>query len=161
VQSEHERAIDLARQALATRERTVAELRGFLESKRVEPASIEAAVSELTDTGVLDDADYAVRFTEDRRSLRRWGRERIERDLRRRGVEPEIVEAAVGGHGHEDELRAALELLGERAPDSLDSERDRDRAWRMLVRRGYEPELAYDAIRLHSRRSDSGAQRAA
>ena len=161
MQSERERAIDLAHRALATRERTVAELRAYLESKRIEPEGIEAAVSELIDGGLLDDAAYAVRFAEDRRALRRWGRERIERDLRRRGVEAEIVDAAVNSQGREEEMVAAVELLGERFASPLESERDRDRAWRLLVRRGYEPELAYDAVRLHERRADPGAQRAA
>ena len=30
-------------------------------------------------------------------------------------------------------------------------DRERDRAWRMLVRKGYEPELAYEAVRQHAR----------
>ena len=45
--------------------------------------------------------------------------------------------------------RSTLLADGCREPPADD--RDRDRAWRMLVRKGYEPELAYDAVRAHER----------
>ena len=36
----------------------------------------------------------------------------------------------------------------------FDGDRERDKAWRMLVRRGYEPEIAYEAVRRHERGLD-------
>jgi SOS response regulatory protein OraA/RecX len=39
-------------------------------------------------------------------------------------------------------------------------DRARDKAWRLLVRRGYEAELAYEAVRLHERRLASRSQAA-
>ena len=41
---------------------------------------------------------YARRFAEDKRELQRWGSERIERELRKRGVAPELIEAALARH---------------------------------------------------------------
>jgi regulatory protein len=151
VQSERERAVELAYRAVARRDRTVAELRTYLERKRVEPAAIEAAVEELVEAGYLDDARYAQRFAEDKRTLERWGSERIARDLRRRGVGPDQVEAAVSLHDRDSELETALMLLGARFPTPPTSDKDRDRAWGFLVRRGYEPDLAYEAVRMHGR----------
>jgi regulatory protein len=150
---ERERAIELAYRAVARRERTVAELRTCLEGKRVEPGAIDEAVAELEETGFLDDARYAERFAEDKRTLERWGSERIARELHRRGVAPELIERAAAAQDRDEELAAALELLGRRMPTILHDDRERDRAWRLLVRRGYEPELAYEAIRAHSRRA--------
>ena len=141
-----ERAVELAYRALGRRERTVAELRRYLEGKRVEPDLIDAAVERLCEEGWLDDARYARRFTEDKRTLERWGGERIARDLRKRGVVPELIEAALGDRERDEELRAAVEVLREKLPAPED-DRSRDRAWRLLVRRGYEPELAYEAVR--------------
>ena len=129
-------------------------MRTYLERKRVEPAAIEAAVEELTAAGFLDDARYAHRFAEDKRTLERWGSERIARDLRRRGVGPELVEAAVAAQSRDAELHTALLLLEARFPDPLADDRVRDRAWSLLVRRGYEPELAYEAVRRHGQRGD-------
>ena len=151
--SEKQRALDLAYRALGRRERTVVEIRAYLEGKRVEPETIEEVIDELKTTGFLDDARFAARFAEDKRTLEQWGRERIERDLCRRGVPRELVAATVGTHDRDDELGAALELLARRVPEAPVDERGRDRAWRMLVRNGYEPELAYEAVRAHGRQS--------
>jgi regulatory protein len=146
-QGEGQRALDLAYSAIATRERTEAELRAFLEKKRVDPGAIDAAVTELSRAGYLDDARYARRFAEDKRSLGRWGSERIERDLVRRGIAPEQVEAALAERAPQEELETALALLDERFARPLEGDRERARAWRFLVGRGYQPELAYDAVR--------------
>lgn len=143
--------MELAYRALNQKERTVAELRAYLERKRVEPAAIDRAVEELRAAGLLDDARFARQFADDKRTLARWGSERIARELARRGVAAEAIEAAVGDHDRADELKAALTLLAERLPEPPADDRGRDRAWRLLVRRGYEPELAYDAIRAHGR----------
>jgi regulatory protein len=148
---EERRAVELAWQAVGQKERTVAELRALLERKRVEPDAIEAAVGELSKAGYLDDARFALRFAEDRRSLGRWGSERIARDLRRRGIEPGLIARALAVHERDDELGAAVALLSEKLPGPPTDERERDRAWRMLVRKGYEPEIAYDAVRAFGR----------
>jgi regulatory protein len=120
----------------------------YLEGKRVEPEAIEHVVEELSRSGVLDDARYAERFTEDRRNLMGWGPERIEQDLSRRGIAAELIEPALGARTREDELAAARELLGTRF-GPLEDDRTRNRAWQLLIRRGYDPELAYDAVRAH------------
>jgi len=148
--TETQRALDLAYKALNRRERTVCELRAHLENKLVEPDAIETAVSELERERLLDDAGYARRFTEDKRSLEQWGTERIERELRKRGVADDHIAAALGVQDRDDELDAALALLAEKVREPPADDRARDRAWRMLVRKGYAPELAYDAVRAHS-----------
>ena len=158
--TDHARAIDLAYKAVATRERTVSELRTFLERKRVDPRAIDAAVDELSQGGFLDDERYARQFAEDKRTLDLWGAGRIARDLHRRGVEPRLIEAACASRSRSDELDSALVLLAERQPQLTDDDRARDRAWRLLVRRGYEAELAYEAVRLHERRLATRSQAA-
>jgi regulatory protein len=147
---ERERAIQLGNRALGRRERTVAEVRALLERKRVEPEAIDHAVAELRRAGLLDDARYARRFAEDKRELDRWGSERIARELHRRGVAQEPIDAAVADQSRDAELRTALLVLEQRAP-SVSDDRARDRAWRLLVRRGYDAELAYEAVRRHER----------
>ena len=144
--------MQLAYRALSSRDRTVAEMRAWLERKRVAPEAIEHAVRELREAGLLDDARFAERYAEDKRSLDQWGAERIQRDLLRRGIPAEI--AAGVAASRERDLEAAIHLLGERVAPPAD-DRERDKAWRLLIRKGYEPQLAYDAVRAH------GARRAA
>jgi regulatory protein len=149
--TESERAIDLAYKAVARRDLTVTELRARLERKQVPPEAIADAVAELEASGFLDDARYARQFAEDKRELEQWGSERIAQDLRRRGVAPALIDDAVSTQSRDSELRTALLLLGQRYADPPGDDRDRDRAWQMLVRRGYTPEIAYDAIRAWER----------
>jgi regulatory protein len=156
---EQERAIALAYRAVGHRDRTEAELRTFLERKRVEPGAIDGAVAELTEAGVIDDARYARRFAEDKRELESWGSERIARDLTRRGVPPEVIEAALADQSRDSELGTALMLLQQRLPPPED-DRGRDRAWRLLIRRGYDSEIAYEAVRLHERAGAEGRRAA-
>ena len=125
------------------------ELRAYLEDKHAEPAAIEHAVAELTAAGFLDDARFAQRFAEDKRTLERWGNDRIERTLLRRGVPAPLIAEVVSTRDRTEELDAALAVLAQRMPEPPVDDRGRDRAWRLLVRKGYEPELAYDAVRAH------------
>ena len=149
--TESERAIDLAYKAVARRDLTVAELRARLVRKHVSPEAIDDAVAELEETGFLDDARYARQFAEDKRELDRWGSDRIATDLRRRGIAPQLIDAAVSSYDRDSELRTALLLLRQRYPHAPRDDRERDRAWQMLVRRGYSPDLSYDAIRTWER----------
>jgi regulatory protein len=129
----------------------VAEVRRHLEHKRVEPDTINAAIAELSELGYLDDARFAKRFTEDRRTLDAWGAERIERKLVSAGIAPELICAALADRDTGDELAAALEVLQRRFPTAPATDRDRERALGFLVRKGYQLELAYDAIRDYGR----------
>jgi regulatory protein len=145
-------ALDLSYRYLGFRDRTVLEVRRHLEAKRVEPGTIEQAVAELCELGYLDDARFAQRFTEDRRTLDHWGNERIERKLLATGVEAGLVAAALAaGDAAESQFDAALAILTRRFHTPPETDRDRDRALGFLVRKGYELETAYDAIRAYGR----------
>jgi regulatory protein len=148
-------ALELAFRFIGPRERTVLELRRQLEGKRVEPATIERALAELAEQGYLDDARFAQRFAEDKRLLEDWGAERIERRLLALGVDAEVVRDAVAARDRGGELTAAVALLRRRFPWLGAEPRERERAFGMLVRKGYEPELAADALRAHGR-GDAG-----
>ena len=143
-------ARDVAWRALNRREHTAADLARTLAKRRVEPAVIDTVVGELCEQGYLDDASFAHRFAEDRRRLDGWGAERIERRLAALGVDRELIAAAVGEQDHGAELDAAVALLRRRFPDPPATPRDCERALGLLVRKGYELELAHDAIRRHA-----------
>jgi regulatory protein len=139
-------AFDVAWRQLAHRDRTEAEIvRAFLKA-RVEPELADEVLGELRAGGYVDDALFARRFAEDRRRLDAWGSERIERRLRELGVAAEHVQAALGEGAH-DELEAAVAVLARRFPAPPETPRERDRALAMLVRKGYDLELAHDALR--------------
>lgn len=146
-----ERALELGLRHLDRRDRTEAELRRHLAAKDVGQTEADAAIAEIARMGYLDDARYARTFAEDRRNLDGWGAERIERRLLELGVDREHVAAALADRDGEGELDAALQMLRRRFGDPPASERERERALGMLVRKGYELELAYDAVRAFER----------
>jgi regulatory protein len=139
-------AFDVAWRLLNHRDRTEAELVAAFIKARVEPELASEVIDELRESGYVDDARFAQRFTEDRRRLDAWGNDRIERRLRELGVDRELIADSLGEGGH-SELEAAVALLERRFPAPPETPRERDRALGVLVRKGYELELAHDALR--------------
>ena len=144
-------ALEVAYRFLGRRDRTVAEVRERLEAEKIEAEVVDEAIAELTRQGYLDDARYAQRFAEDRRTIDAWGAERIERRLLAVGVDPGLIAVAIGERDGAEELGAALAVLRRRFPRAPADDRDRDRALGILVRKGYDLDLAYDAVRAYER----------
>jgi regulatory protein len=141
-----EEPLALALAALSRKERTVAEMGSWLRARGVDGGQVEEVVDRLVSTGVLDDARYARRYAEDKRELKRWGSERIRAALLDRGVAPDDVEEALVEVSGEREIELAVELLRDRGA-GLDDALERQKALGALIRRGYDSEVAYEAIR--------------
>ncbi|MHB8658856.1 MAG: regulatory protein RecX [Solirubrobacteraceae bacterium] len=157
-----EHAIALAYRYLNRRERTEAEVRGRLARDAVEPPVIEQALRVLRDRGAIDDSRYARMFVQDKRRLEGWGAERIRRALIQRGIDRELtgrilsagpprsLSGAIENHGPgetpETELELALMVLRRRFAAPPRDRRERERALGVLLRKGYEPELALEAL---------------
>ena len=138
--------LSLALKALDRKERTVAEMGSWLRARGVGTDEIEEVVDRLVSTGVLDDARYAQRYAEDKRELKRWGSERIRAALTDRGVTEEDIAEALAESGGEAEIEQAVQLLRDRG-ETLADALERQRALGALIRRGYDSEVAYEAIR--------------
>ncbi len=136
--------------AIRRRERGTAELATWLAERDFSPAEVSASIARLTEVGELDDRRFAIRFAEDKRDLRGWGPQRIREGLVARGIPSELIEAALGADDHGAELARAQGLLAKRA-GTLTSDTERRRALAFLTRRGYDLELAYEAIRRQGR----------
>ncbi len=146
-QAELQAALDLSFRFLGHRDRTVTEVRRHLERRSVAQGVVDEAIAELERLDLLDDARFARRFAEDRRRLDAWGSERIERRLGELGVDRAIVSAALAEDPGHDELGTAVNLLRRRFRWPPAEDRERERALGLLARRGYDLELAYDAVR--------------
>jgi regulatory protein len=156
-----QRALDLGYRHLGKRDRTEGEVRRHLAAKDVDGPSIDGAVEALLRQGYVDDARYARTFADDRRSLDDWGPERIERRLLALGVAPELVADALSQRDGASELDAAVALLRRRLGSAIPTtDRERERALGMLARKGYDRELAYEAVRAFGHGGeDEAAQR--
>jgi regulatory protein len=151
-----QRGLELGFAYLNRRERTVDELRRQLERKGLGAETAEACVRELQAQGYVDDARYALMFVHDKRELEGWGSERIRRGLAERGIDRDLVESALSRYEAEwsmgeTELDRALALLRRRFPTPPRERRERDRALGALIRKGFDSELAVDALSAYAR----------
>lgn len=144
-------AIADAYRYLNRRERTQAEARAHLEGMGFDPGDVEQAITALVEDGQLDDVRFARLLVQDKRELEGWGSDRIRLALLARGVEADQIEEALTAQDAGDEMERALELLRGRFPAPASDRRERDRALGMLVRKGYDVDLALDAIAAHAR----------
>ncbi|HUA43860.1 MAG TPA: RecX family transcriptional regulator, partial [Solirubrobacteraceae bacterium] len=95
---------------------------------------------------------------QDKRELAEWGADRIRQVLRTRGVDAEVVEEALAEREQESEgeIERALAVLRRRFPSPAGDRRERERALGVLLRKGYDVDLALEAIAAHAR--DTGAE---
>jgi regulatory protein len=153
-----QQALEFAHRYLNRCERTVSEVRGQLGRHAVDATTAAGAIEILLDAGYLDDARYARLFAEDKRELEQWGADRIRRTLLGRGIEHELIEDVLSRPGSEGELERALALLRRRFPSPPQDRRERDRALGVLLRKGYDGELALDALSVHARETDGAGR---
>ncbi len=154
-----ERAVAIAYRYLNARERTQAEMRRHLLGKGIEPRDAERAIEALADQGHLDDARFARLFVQDKRELDEWGADRIRQALLARGVDRDVVAEALAAHEQSSdggEMRRALAVLRRRFPSPAEDRRERERALGVLLRKGYDTDLALQAITVHMREPDLG-----
>jgi regulatory protein len=144
-----EQALDIAYRYLNRRECTEAEMRSRLGRADIDPRDAEEAISTLREQGYLDDARFARLFAQDKRELEQWGGDRIKRALLARGVPPELVEDVLDVEPGESEKERALAVLRRRFPSPVGDRRERERALGILLRKGYDADLALDAIAVY------------
>jgi regulatory protein len=141
-------ALAAAYRLLAQRSRSRHELAQRLTLKGHAEDVVAAVLDRLAEQGFLDDAAFAAAFVADKRGLAGWGEERIAAELRRLGVSPATIEAALGspeGGSDAEAARAAAVLARMGAPgEPLDA--TRRRAFERLRRRGFSTSVAYAAV---------------
>lgn len=152
-----ERALAIAYRYLNSRERTRAEMRAHLQGKGIDPHDAERSIKALAEQGHLDDARFARLFVQDKRELDEWGSDRIRQVLRSRGIDPEVVEEALIERKQDSggEVDRAIAILSRRFPSPTGDRRERERALGVLLRKGYDSDLALEAIAAHMRAEDA------
>jgi regulatory protein len=151
-----ERALAVAYAYLNSRERTQAEMRAHLRRKGIDPQDVECAIQTLAEQGHLDDARFARLFVQDRRELDEWGADRIRQVLLARDVDRDVAEDALAEHElvAGGEIERALAVLRRRFPAPARDRRERDRALGVLLRKGYDADLAVEALAAHAASAD-------
>lgn len=145
-----EQAKALCLRLLTARARTRAELEAQL-AKRGYPEDVSAQVLDrLGDVGLIDDADFAEQWVRSRRERAGKGRRALVAELRTKGVDDEVINAALDGIDAGAERVRAEELVQTRLRrerlDDGDEQKVMRRLVGMLARRGYSQSLAVDVV---------------
>jgi len=155
-----EEVLAAALRRLEVRAFSVAGLRRRLVDAGYRADLVERALERLVGLGLLDDAAYARDWIEGRDRSRPRGSAALRRELAQRGVEPEVIAAALaerasraGGEGPpadadertaDPDERAAAALLARRAAPLArvaDPRLRRQRAFALLARSGFDPDV--------------------
>jgi regulatory protein len=134
---------------LTARSRTRAEMAGQL-TKRGYPGEVSNQVLDrLAAVGLVDDADFAEQWVRSRRARAGKGKRALAAELRTKGVDDEVITAALDGidAGAERDRAEQLVRTRLRRENLVDDEvRVSRRLVAMLARRGYSQALAYEVV---------------
>jgi regulatory protein len=140
---------------LEARQRSVAEVRRRLTTAGYREDLITAALERLGDLGVLDDQAFATLWVESRDRARPRGERALRQELRQKGIDSGVIAATLeernagGEQAGEARLSAEEAAAGRliarhaRALDRIpDPRARRQRAYALLARNGFAPEVA-------------------
>ena len=129
--------------------RTRKQLADALRRRKVPDDVAEHVLSRFEDVGLIDDAAFADAWVESRHHGRGLARRALARELRTRGVEPGLIDAAVNQLDSEQEEQTARALVDRKLASTSGLERDRRirRLAGMLARKGYGQGLALRVVR--------------
>ncbi len=129
--------------------RTRAQLAQAMSRGGVPAAAADAVLSRFADAGLIDDAAFARAWVESRHHGRGLSRRSLSAELKRRGIESEEIQEAIGTLDPEQEVATARRLVEQK----LASTRGRPpearvrQAASLLARKGYPPGLTFRLIR--------------
>ena len=136
-------------EAVAGAPLTPAELAGQL-AKRGYPDELgERVLDRLASAGLIDDADFAEQLVRSRRERGGKGARVLTAELRAKGVDDSVITQVLGAVDPAAERDRAEQLVREKLRRQAlgdDDLRVTRRLVAMLVRRGYNPGMAYDAV---------------
>jgi regulatory protein len=144
-----ERARTICLRLLTGTPRTRKQLADALAKRDIPEDVAETVLSRFEDVGLIDDAAFADAWVESRHHGRGLARRALARELRTKGVDPALIDEAVGQLGPEQEEVTARELVARklRATHGLERDRRLRRLASMLARKGYPEGMAMRVVK--------------
>lgn len=129
--------------------RTRAQLADAMRRRNVPEDVAEAVLSRFTEVGLIDDEAFARAWVSSRHAGRGLARRALATELRRRGVDDDVVNDAVDELAPEQEVETARLLVARKLPATrhLDPITRTRRLLGVLARKGYTPALAFRIVR--------------
>lgn len=126
----------------------MAELASKLKEKGFEEETVERVVERLKELRLLDDDDFAHRFSKELAEIKGYGRFVIAARLREKGVDGEVAENALqSAFLNKSEFETAKALAEKKVKAFPLSQKEKGRIARFLQRRGYPFEIITDVLK--------------
>lgn len=121
-----------------------------LRDMRMIPQAIDTVVGHLIEHNFLNEERFAKAFTRGKFRHKSWGKNRITRELKSRGISPYILKIALR-EIDEEEYEKVFNTLSRKRYDQLSSEKDKYRKRKKLadylLYRGWEGDLVYEKVK--------------
>ncbi len=136
---------------LGRRHHSVNELRVKLRQKAYDSELINSVVNDLKEKKFLDDKNFAVLFTEENISVKKWGKNKLRSELIKRGISREIIDEVLGSLLNGEEQSENAEDLVKKKYKSLrfrkyDNDKLRVKLLSFLSSRGYDYDVSKNAV---------------
>jgi len=143
-----ERAREIALRSLNAAPRTRHQLTELLTRREVPLEVIDPLLDRFEEVGLINDEEFARRWTQSRLASRGVARRALRQELVRKGVPSEVIESALADIDDDDELAAAIRLATRKLKTMTDQDAysQRRRIFGMLARRGYSSSVTGMAI---------------
>lgn len=138
-----------AERLVGTRMRSEKELRQRLREKEYPPDIIDETIATFTRIGLIDDRAFAEAFVRDRLRMRPRAAALLRRELRQRGVAPDIIDAVLAAHFEEESEEDLARRMAEsylRAHPRLETLVLKRRLAGYLQRKGFGAGLAFRVV---------------
>ncbi|MFF6808994.1 recombination regulator RecX [Streptomyces sp. NPDC012403] len=144
-----ERARAICLRLLTGTPRTRKQLADALRKREIPDEAAEEVLSRFEEVGLINDSAFADAWVESRHHGRGLARRALAQELRTKGVDPTLIDAAVSQLDSEQEEATARELVARklRATRGLDRDKRLRRLAGMLARKGYPEGLALRVVR--------------
>ncbi|MFD4789015.1 recombination regulator RecX [Streptomyces sp. NPDC058459] len=144
-----EQARNICLRLLTGTPRTRKQLADGLRKREIPDEVAEEVLSRFEEVGLVDDSAFADAWVESRHHGRGLARRALARELRTKGVDPALIDEAVGQLDSEQEEATARELVDRklRATRGLDRDKRLRRLAGMLARKGYPEGMALRVVR--------------
>jgi regulatory protein len=149
-ETREEQAHALCLRLLTARARSRAELIGKMAKHGYPDEVAEAVLSRLVSVGLVDDEDFAAQWVRSRHMYSGKGKRALAAELRTKGVDAEVIAAALDGIDAGAERGRAEQLVERKLRREVLAEGDDPKVMRrlvgMLARRGYNQTMAVAVV---------------
>jgi regulatory protein len=137
-----ERALQLAYRYLARQAKTVYQVEGYLNKKRIAGDIISDVLEDLKKKNLLNDLEYAISYIDENK--RKYGRIMLKKRLRKLKVDEEYINTTIGNLSRDEEHEIANDLIIKKKTEYLRllPEKASRRCYNFLISRGFSNSIA-------------------